>query len=76
MEPIPESDADELRPEYDLSQLKGGVRGKYHERYQSRLHLVRLRPEVAAAFPTEESVNRALMLLAELAKQQASSPGA
>ena len=23
---------DELRPEYDLSQLKGGVRGKYYER--------------------------------------------
>jgi hypothetical protein len=21
---------DDLRPEYDLSQLKGGVRGKYH----------------------------------------------
>jgi hypothetical protein len=23
---------DELRPEYDLSKLKGGVRGKYYER--------------------------------------------
>jgi hypothetical protein len=77
MEPTPEPKEDELRPEYDLNQLKGGVRGKYHDRYRSRLHLVRLRPEVAAAFPTEESVNRALMLLAELAKQQASAlPGA
>lgn len=26
------SEPDELRPEYDLSQLKGGVRGKYYER--------------------------------------------
>jgi hypothetical protein len=27
--PSRESDADDLRPEYDLSQLRGGVRGKY-----------------------------------------------
>ena len=25
---------DELRPEYDLSQLKGGVRGKYASKYK------------------------------------------
>ena len=25
---------DELRPEYDLSQLKGGVRGKYYKAYR------------------------------------------
>ena len=23
---------DDLRPEYDLARLKGGVRGKYHQR--------------------------------------------
>lgn len=76
MKPIVEAHEDELRPEYDLDQLKGGMRGKYHDRYRSALHLVRLRPEVAAAFPTEESVNNALMLLAQLAKQQASPSGA
>lgn len=64
---------DDLRPEYDLSQLKGGVRGKYLERYRSRLHLVRLEPDVAAAFPSEEAVNRALRMLAELARQQAAT---
>jgi len=32
MEPTPEMD-DDLRPEYDLSQLKGGVRGKYAQRF-------------------------------------------
>lgn len=64
-------EADELLPEYDLSQLQGGVRGKYLERYRSRLHLVRLEPDVAKAFPTEEAVNRALRLLAELARREA-----
>jgi len=71
-EPTPSTDEHELRPEYDLATLKGGVRGKYHKKYRSRLHFVRLDPEVAAAFPTEEAVNRALRLLAELARQQAS----
>lgn len=26
---------DELRPEYDLAKLKGGVRGKYAKRYRA-----------------------------------------
>jgi hypothetical protein len=70
MDPTPEPAADDLRPEYDLKDLRGGVRGKYYERYKARLHLVRLTPEVAAAFPTEEAVNRALKLLLDLARDQ------
>ena len=35
---------DDLRPEYDLSQLKGGVRGKYYR-------------QVAEVFRNPESVN-------------------
>ncbi len=31
---------DEMRPEYDFSQLKGGVRGKYVERYRAGTNLV------------------------------------
>ena len=31
---------DELRPEYDLSKLKGGVRGKYYERARTGTNLV------------------------------------
>jgi hypothetical protein len=38
MEPSPEKD-DDLRPEYDLSQLKGGVRGKYAQRFAHRKDL-------------------------------------
>ena len=52
---------DELRPEYDLALLlKGGVRGKYAERYRQGTNLVLLDPDVARAFPTEEAVNEAL----------------
>jgi hypothetical protein len=70
MATTPEPD-DDLLPEYDLSQLRGGVRGKYHERYQAGPpRMVRLDPDVAAAFPTEAAVNAALRLLAEVARRQ------
>ena len=59
----------DLRPEYDLAQLlKGGVRGKYAERYRAGTNLVLLAPDVAHAFPTEEAVNQALRLVLQLAK--------
>ncbi len=58
---------DDLRPEYDLSQLlKGGVRGKYVERFQAGTNLVLLEPDVAKAFPTAEQV-KALRLLMQAA---------
>jgi hypothetical protein len=53
----------ELQSEYDLSQLKGGQRGKYAERYQAGTNLALLAPEVRAAFPTDEAVNEALRSL-------------
>ena len=61
---------DELRPEYDLSQLQGGVRGKYAQRYKQGTNLVLLAPDVADAFPTEDSVNEALRLLMRIAETQ------
>jgi hypothetical protein len=61
---------DELRPEYDLSQLKGGVRGKYAERYRAGSNVVVLAPDVAEAFPNEEAVNEALRLLIKIATTQ------
>ncbi len=63
---------DELRPEYDLSQLKGRTRGKYVERYQAGTNLVRLEPDVAAAFPDAKAVNDALRILIKVAHSQAS----
>jgi hypothetical protein len=42
---------DELRSEYGLSELlKGGVRGKYADRYREGTNLVLLAPDVAALF--------------------------
>jgi hypothetical protein len=54
---------DELRPEYDFSQLEGGIRGKYVERYRAGTNIVLLDPDVARAFPTENAVNEALRSL-------------
>lgn len=51
---------DELRPEYDLASLKGGVRGKYYVRATAGTTLVLLARDVAEAFPDGSSVNRAL----------------
>lgn len=64
---------DELRPEYDLAQLQGGVKGKYAERYRQGTNLVLLEPDVAQAFPNAQSVNAALRLLIKLAKSQVES---
>lgn len=61
---------DELRPEYDFSQLGQGVRGKYVERYRAGTNLVLLDADVAEAFPTEEAVNEALRLLMKIAQRQ------
>lgn len=58
-----QADSDELRPEYDLSQLKGQVRGKHYQKYQQGTNLALLAPDVRVAFPDDESVNRALRSL-------------
>ncbi len=57
----------ELRPEYDLSQLKGGVRGKYYRQAMAGTNLVLIEPELTSVFPDSASVNRALRLLADTA---------
>jgi hypothetical protein len=59
---------DELRREYDLSKLKGGVRGKYATRYQAGTNLVHLSPDVAEYFPDEQSANTALRKLIHVIK--------
>ena len=51
---------DELRPEYDIHSLKGGVRGKYATAATAGTTMVLLEPGVAEAFPDGASVNRAL----------------
>jgi hypothetical protein len=65
------SDHDDLRPEYDLSKLTGGVRGKYYERATAGTTLVLLERDVAEAFPDGQTVNQALRALIKVAKAQA-----
>jgi hypothetical protein len=62
------SDAsDDMRAEYDFSEA---VQGKHHRAYQDGTNLVLLEPDVARAFRDSASVNRALRLLIELARDQ------
>ncbi|MCC6610397.1 MAG: hypothetical protein IT515_12095 [Burkholderiales bacterium] len=60
--------AEEMRAEYKRSDLGAGVRGRFYSQYQKGHNLVLLKPEVAAAFPTDEAVNEALLSLVRIAK--------
>jgi hypothetical protein len=62
---------DDLRPEYDLSQLKGGVRGKYYRQALAGTNLMLIEPDLAEVFPDAESVNRALRFLVDTAEAAA-----
>jgi hypothetical protein len=64
---------DELRSEYDFTQMQGGVRGKYVERYRAGTNLVLLDPDVAQAFPDDLAVNDALRMLIQIAQRQQSN---
>jgi len=65
---------DDMRPEYDLAQLKGGVRGKYYRQAVAGTNLVLIEPELASVFPDSEAVNHALRLLVDTAAA-ATGPG-
>jgi len=59
----------ELRPEYKLSDFpQPMVRGKYAKRLKESSNVVVLRPEVAAVFKNEQSVNDALLSLINIAE--------
>lgn len=62
-------EADELRPEYHREDLGPGVRGKYLDAFRAGTNLVLLHADVAKAFPTEDSVNKALRSLMEEAQR-------
>jgi hypothetical protein len=61
---------DEFLSEYDFTQMEGGVKGKYVERYRAGTNLVLLDPDVAQAFPNDAAVNGALRMLIEVAQRQ------
>jgi len=58
-----------LREEYDPSAFPvSPVRGKYVKRLRESSNVVVLTPEVAAAFPNEKAVNKALKSLIDIAR--------
>jgi len=62
----------EMRPEYDLANLKFVGRGIYADRFRAGTNLVKLDRDVREAFPDDEAVNEALRVIAKAGKQQAS----
>jgi hypothetical protein len=54
------SKAKEDIPELTRAQLGKGVRGKHFDAYMRSSNVVVLKPELHKAFPTSESVNKAL----------------
>jgi hypothetical protein len=62
----------DIRPDYRRGDLGSGVRGKYLDAYRSGTNLVLLSPDVAEAFPTDESVNEALRAFVRVARRTTS----
>lgn len=73
MKKVRKTNGDTMLPEYDFASMKGGVRGKYIKRLRSGSNLALLEPEVAAAFPDDAAVNKALR--AALVAASAVAPG-
>jgi hypothetical protein len=67
MSQVSEPDADEMKPEYDI---RGGVRGKYYQRYRKGTNVVLLDPDVAEVFHDSDAVNRALRMFIDVARRQ------
>ena len=65
---------EEMRKEYKREDLGKGIRGKYFEEYKKGTNLVLLSPDVAAAFPDDDSVNEALRSLMKIAQQSGLKP--
>ncbi len=57
---------DELRPEYDLKSLEVRRLGSHRKSFGDGV--VRIEPDVAAIFPSAESVNEALRFLIRITK--------
>lgn len=60
---------EDMRKEYRREDLGKGVRGKYFEEYKKGTNLILLSPDVATAFPDDDSVNNALRGLMKLAQK-------
>jgi hypothetical protein len=62
------SEVDELRPEYDLSNLRVRKLGPGRKSFGGMT--IQLAPDVAEVFPDSESVNEALRFLIRITREQ------
>ncbi len=62
--------AADLRPEYEFAKMKGGVRGKYSERYRAGTNIAKIDPDVAEFFGDDSAINGALRKLIKMARRQ------
>jgi hypothetical protein len=58
---------DDMRNHYDF---RGGVRGKYAQRYAEGTNVVVLDPDVAEMFPDRETVNEALRAVGQVVRMR------
>ena len=65
---IKKQDDDELREEYDLSEMTIMPKGRFDPKPRIGSSIIVLEPDVAKAFPTDEAVNEALRLLLKAGK--------
>jgi len=56
-----------MRAEYDFSDA---IQGKHHRAYKEGTNIVLLEPDIARVFRDSASVNRALRMLMEVARNQ------
>lgn len=69
---VEDTSEDELRPEYDLKNLR--VRKVGPARTSFGGQMIRLAPDVAEVFPDAESVNEALRFLIRITRENAPLP--
>src|SRR5262245_3032775 len=58
----------DLERENDFETRSGGIRGRYASAYRAGTNIAVLADDVASAFPTDDSVNRALRAILDAAK--------
>jgi hypothetical protein len=62
-----------LRDEYDFSNMKSLGKGKYASKYRKGTNIIHLDSDVAAVFNNDKSVNEALRTLINIAKKRVPS---
>jgi hypothetical protein len=65
---IEKQDDYELREEYDLSKMTVLPKGRFDPKRRIGTNVAVLDPEIAKAFPSDESVNEALRLILKATK--------